>query len=127
MATASYKVTLLTEVPEALQRPSSMASFHAFAPYATEGPLEIKVVYHLPACETINEYIAVVKAAMQAEPGKYVDVVYSPLSHWQSRHPCLRQVDIIAHLLMHGAPPFSVIRYLIRPAGLTPPAMWGLI
>ncbi len=101
MAAISYEVTLLTEVPEVLQRPRSMDSFHAFAPYATEGPLDIKVVYHLPACEAITEYIAVVKAAMQAEPGKYVDVVYSSPSHWQSRHPCLRHTDVVEHLLMH--------------------------
>ena len=85
------------------------------------------MVYHLPACETITEYIAVVKTATQASPGTYVDVVYSPLSHWQARHPDLQQDDILANLLTHGTPPFSVIRYLIRPAGLTPPAMWGLI
>ncbi len=126
MATAPYKATLLAEVPVALQQPSSMESFHAFAPYATGGPLEIKVIYHLPACDTINEYIAVVKAAMQTAPGKYVDVLYSPLPHWQSRHPHLQHDDILSHLRMRGTP-FSVLKYLIRPAGRTPPAMWGLI
>ncbi len=75
MATASYKVTLLTDVPEHMHRPHSMAPFHAFAPYATDGPLEIKVVYHLPTCDAIRDYIAVVKTALREAPNAYVDVL----------------------------------------------------
>ncbi len=127
MPTNSYKVTLLTELPEALRRPHTMDTFHAFAPYATDGPLEIKAVYHLPACDDTKEYIAVVKAAVQETPGKYVDVLYSPPHHWQSSPPMPETKDVVTQLLRHGAPPLSVIRYLIRPTGLTPHAAWGLI
>ncbi len=38
MATEPYKVTLLTDLPEAMQRPHSMEPFHAFAAFATDGP-----------------------------------------------------------------------------------------
>ena len=87
MAMASYQAAPLADLPATLQRPISMESFHASAPFATEGPLGIKVVYHLPACTAINEYIQVVKAEMRKGPDQYVDVLYSPPSHWQSRHP----------------------------------------
>ncbi len=127
MAPELYKATLLTELPDTMQRPASVAAFYTYAPYATDGPLEIGVVYHLPACDAIRDYIAVVKAALQIMPGKYVDVLYSPLPHWKARHPGLLQGEVVAHLLTHGAPPLSVLRHLIRPAGLNPPAVWGLI
>ena len=89
MAPELYTATLLTELPDTMQRPAAMADFHAYAPYTTDGPLEIKVVYHLPACDAIKEYIVIVKAALQIMPGKYVDVLYSPLAHWKARHPGL--------------------------------------
>ncbi len=100
-----------------------MASFRALAPNATDGPLEIKVVYRLPTCEAVRDHIAVVKTALQLTPDKYVDVLYSPPKHVQARHPCLRPGDVVAHLLTHGSPPLSVIRHLIRSSGLTPPAV----
>ncbi len=127
MAPEAYWATLLTELPATTQRPVSMAAFRAYAPFATDGPLEIKVVYHLPACNDTAEYIAIVKEALQIMPGKYVDVLYSPPAHWAARHPDLHQGDVVAHLHSHGAPPLAVLRHMIRPAGLSPPAIWGLI
>ncbi len=127
MAPELCRATLLNELPDTMQRPASMAAFHAYAPYATTGPLEIKVVYHLPACDAIQEYIAVVKAALQNMPGQYVDVLYSPLAHWEARHPGLHKEAVLEYLHMHGAPPLAVIRHMIRPVGRNPPATWGLI
>ncbi len=42
------RATELCELPIAPKQPASLATFRAFAPYPTERPLDIKVVYHLP-------------------------------------------------------------------------------
>ncbi len=127
MVPSPYKVTELNALPTSLLQPLSMDSYHEYTPYASGGPLEFKVAFHLPTCDDIKDYIAFVSATVQAEPGRFVDVPFSPPAHWESRHPCLRPENVIEHLQVHGVPPVSVIRHLVRPANRISKATWGLI
>ncbi len=89
MSVALFVLTERQHFPADKLRPQDMTVFQRYAPYRADEALLIKVIFHLPASEETNEDVEYIKPALLHAPGKYNDVLSSPLSYWQTRHPAL--------------------------------------